>query len=640
MYNKVMLWGVKKIKEIQSIKKEAVWLAVGIAGAFLASGLAIQPASATTSTLNVTIASSISLNMALTSSSGTFASSSSDNNISIYTDNATGYTLGIKAKTAGNDNNALVYKENDVEVARIPSITSAVSATDYADSTYATTHDLNNTWGYKPSVLYNSSTETNDTNSNYLPAPADNTIPTIIAKTTTANTNNTADEYNLAIGARIDRTTPPGKYSNTFVITVVANPINYTITYDKGNTNDTVSNLPSNQTGLIADPTDNTPGLMDVTLSSTIPTRTGMTFLGWCSVLPTTTNGTDTCTGEGATSYTSGGTYTLNTTAPYDITLYAMWEEPMTFNRAYAEAGKSKYDSTNYYAMQDMTPDICTNVDDGQVGTLIDTRGATQTYTVAKLADGKCWMTENLNLAGGTALSADDTDVTSTYINGFTNQANLTKSGNTITLPASATKNSGDNNLTDSGQFGNSSNAYVFNSGTETNCGGLNQKTQCYSYYSWIAATLGGKQANGTTAQTSNGYNAAASICPKGWKLPTSTTSNANAQTSPNWKTGDWYALAKAYGANLESNYLNNSSATGKNFYNNAGPVNNSIPNFLLAGGYSSGSFDNGGSGGYYWSSTSYNSSKAYLLYSHSSYINSAGNSYRRYGYSVRCLAK
>ena len=352
----------------------------------------------------------------------------------------------------------------------------------------------------------------------------------------------------------------------------------------------------------------------------------GYTFKEWCTVQDTNATPSSPQTTCDGTSYDPGATIPVSTiSAGNTLNLYAVWKAPMTFNEAYAEAGKSKYGSTNYYAMQDMTPDICTNVADGQVGTLIDIRGTTQTYTVAKLADGKCWMTENLNIAGGTALSADDTDVTSTYISGFTNQANLTKSGNTITLPASATAG-----------FNNDSNAFVYNSGNKTNCGASGQNTPCYSYYSWIAATLGGKQANGATA-IADYYNAAASICPKGWKLPTSTTSNANAQTSPNWKTGDWYALARAYGANLESNYYD--SSTGKNFYNNAGPVNNSIPNFLLAGYYNPGSFYLGGSYGYYWSSTSNSSTYAYSLLFYSSLVNSASNDYRRRGFSVRCLA-
>ena len=445
------------------------------------------------------------------------------------------------------------------------------------------------------------------------------------------NTSDAASgTINFKIAAKASSTQVMGNYANSINFSAVAKVVttNYDINFLNGG-ND-VTNWPTNISS-----SDTTGNGAVIALSSLVPAKDGYSFAGWCTV--STNDGS--CAGN---IYQPGENYPISAVGnTVIVNLYAMWQAlPVTtFDDAYAAAGKAKYGSTNYYAMQDMTADICGSVTKGQVGTLIDIRGATEIYTVAKLADGKCWMTENLNIAGGTALSADDTDVTSTYIGGFTNQANLTKSGNTITLPASATKNSGDNNLTDSGQFSNDSNAYVFNSGTKTNCGASGQNTPCYSYYSWIAATLGGKQANGTTAQTSNGYNAAASICPKGWKLPTSTTSNANAQTSPNWKTGDWYALAKAYGANLESNYLDNSSATGKNFYNNAGPVNNSIPNFLLAGNYNNSSFNNGGSNGYYWSSTSRSSTYAYYLYFGSSFVSSAYGSTRRVGFSVRCLA-
>ena len=258
----------------------------------------------------------------------------------------------------------------------------------------------------------------------------------------------------------------------------------------------------------------------------------------------------------------------------------------------------------------------------GATYTLTDIRDG-ESYKIAKLADGKIWMLENLNLAGGTALSADDTDVTSTYISGFTTRGGLTKDGNTIILPASATSG-----------FNNNSNAFVYNSGNKTNCGASGQTTPCYSYYSWIAATLGGKQDNGSTAQNNNGYNAAASICPKGWKLPTSTTSNAPATTSPNWKTGDWYALATAYGANLENDYYQNSNT----FYNNAGP--GTTPNFLLAGLYDSGSLLYGGGYGHYWSATSSSSTFAYYLYFGSGYVYSANGLSRGNGISVRCLAR
>ena len=313
--------------------------------------------------------------------------------------------------------------------------------------------------------------------------------------------------------------------------------------------------------------------------------------------------------GARASSSQAAGTYT-GTVNFYAVTNPA----PVTFNEAYANAGKEKL--LGYYQMQDATPVICTAVDEGQVGQVIDTRD-NQVYKIAKLADGKCWMVENLNLAGGTALSTDNTDVTSEYIASYTaGDSRLSKSGNTLVLPASDTVGFITNNY-----------SYVYNSGNKTNCGASGQRTPCYSYYSWDAATLG----SGRTIDTEN-TDAPYSICPKGWRLPTSGGISNN-----EWKRGDFYKLATAYGANLESNSYENSSST---FYDNAGP-NTTVPNFLLAGYYLNGSFSGGGNIGFYWSSTSYSStSNVHNLYFSSSYVNSADYYVRNRGFSVRCLLR
>ena len=221
-------------------------------------------------------------------------------------------------------------------------------------------------------------------------------------------------------------------------------------------------------------------------------------------------------------------------------------------------------------------------------------------------------MTKNLNIAGGTALSADTTDVDSSYISSFSTSNNLTKENNTIKLPASAT-----------GGFNSNDYSYVYNTGNNTsNC----SSPGCYSYYSWDAATLG----SGRGISTDN-TDAQYSICPKGWKLPTSRTTSAT-----NWQTeSDFYVLAHQYG--LDSTTSTSESDNG--FYMQAGP--GTVPNFLLAGYYNIGSFYNGGSSGYYWSSTSGSTSDgARRLRFYSSNVNSAGDYSRRLGFSVRCLLR
>ena len=262
--------------------------------------------------------------------------------------------------------------------------------------------------------------------------------------------------------------------------------------------------------------------------------------------------------------------------------------------------------------MQDLNPALCTTTP----MTVVDKRDNKE-YTIARLADGQCWMTSNLNLAGGTALYSDDSDV---------DPANTRASGTPYyTLPASSTTG-----------FDDDDKAYVYNTGNETASQADCTSTQaCNSYYSWLAATAGGKDASGT-AVTGNGPDAAYSICPKGWRLPKSgNASDTSATSTTGYKKGDFYKLATAYGANLESSYYQASAV----FYSNAGP--GTLPNFLLAGYYySSTSFVDGGTRGRYWSSSSRSSIYAYHLLFYSSSVNSANSNNRRLGFPVRCVLK
>lgn len=228
-----------------------------------------------------------------------------------------------------------------------------------------------------------------------------------------------------------------------------------------------------------------------------------------------------------------------------------------------------------------------------------------QEYTVAKLADGKVWMTKNLNLAGDILLSSSTTDFVSSY--SLPTDQGWQSDGK---LPASSASG-----------FSNSNYAYVYNSNS-TSCG---NGIPCYSYYSWDAATLGsGREI--ATVDTDAQY----SICPKGWRLPTS------GNTAGNWKRGDLYALATAYGANLENSFYDDSA----DFYDNAGP-STPVPNFLLTGQYYDGSLLDGGSLGYYWSSTSYSSSsRAENLSFGASSVSSANDYNRSGGFAVRCIAR
>lgn len=65
--------------------------------------------------------------------------------------------------------------------------------------------------------------------------------------------------------------------------------------------------------------------------------------------------------------------------------------------------------------MQDMTPEICATSQENETKRLIDSRDG-KYYWVAKLADGNCWMTQNLALElNGITLTPEDSDVSSEW---------------------------------------------------------------------------------------------------------------------------------------------------------------------------------------------------------------------------------
>ena len=436
-----------------------------------------------------------------------------------------------------------------------------------------------NKWGYS---TYDS---TNEVWSNYNGLATVGNIGTTILTSDTSATKT----IDMKIGASAAASQVSGTFTNDINFTATANVVtyNYNLTYNANNSS-TVTNMPTDITNSSFNTGDS------IQLSSTTPTADSRIFLGWCDGTVSDT----TCTG---TLYQPGDYLkldNLSSSITNVITLTGVWRK---------------------LYMQTMSASDCTTTPTGAY----DSRGTEQAYKVARLADGKCWMLENLNLAGGTALTSADTDVTDTYINGFTTQANLTKSGNSIVLPVSATKNTDDNNLTDSSQFQASAAAYVFNSGNTTNCGASGQDTPCYSYYSWIAATLGGKDSTGTQVVRDYETDAAASICPKGWRLPTSRELAAD--------NSDFYQLVINYG--VSSDLTSQSTSI---FYDQAGP--GTLPNFLLAGYYYRGSFVDGGSYGWYWSATAYDSTYSFLLGFDSGEVVSANSGRRNNGFSVRCV--
>ena len=277
----------------------------------------------TTPCLNVSIANSISLDLKPISPTGTFAKSdTATNTVGVMTNYFAGYTLGIAASSTGADAANLIQTAGEgneqTVVGRISSIGTVTGVTGAGiteqEFSNANNTQYNNTWGYKVTNL-NTTTSTN-----YLPAPTNTT--SISMDTTGVANASTANNYNIAIGAKVDAEIPKGSYANTFVVQVVANPIPYEITFDKGNAGEgEVSGLPTTL--------NNSTMAESITLPNTKPTRSGYVFAGWCSVMPVASGSTDSCSGniyyqDGAGSRIFPISQTGDNT---NITLYAMWQE-------------------------------------------------------------------------------------------------------------------------------------------------------------------------------------------------------------------------------------------------------------------------------------------------------------------------
>ena len=279
--------------------------------------------------------------------------------------------------------------------------------------------------------------------------------------------------------------------------------------------------------------------------------------------------------------------------------------------------------------MQEMTSEICATSAENETKRLTDTRDGKQ-YWVAKLKDGNCWMTQNLDLDLSTKepLTPEDSSVSRSWTPGNDTLTDGTKT--TSDYEAEWSWNLGDYVLTTPNAGNSCGTSGISNFGDCTSVGfqsvaGMTPMTDgdatdvisgntynahyhVGNHYTWNAATAG-------TGGTITSAEATDSICPKGWRLPTSTSS------------GEYQALMNAY--SISSNTDGSTALV-------------SAPLYSVRSGYvHSGSLRLAGYEGVYWSSTAAsNTSYAYSLYFNSGIVTPSYLSYRYLGNSVRCLAR
>ncbi len=119
---------------------------------------------------------------------------------------------------------------------------------------------------------------------------------------------------------------------------------------------------------------------------------------------------------DGASSYTAPNTTGTNLTVPTLTNNSVSFTKNLTFGAKFASTANAghykgsgvlslvatpkKATLSNISRMQDMTTEICAATSENETKQLIDTRDS-KTYWVAKLKDGNCWMTQNLDYDGG-----------------------------------------------------------------------------------------------------------------------------------------------------------------------------------------------------------------------------------------------
>ncbi|MBQ3445915.1 hypothetical protein IJG29_04325 [Candidatus Saccharibacteria bacterium] len=318
-----------------------------------------------------------------------------------------------------------------------------------------------------------------------------------------------------------------------------------------------------------------------------------------------------------------------------------------TFDDAFQLAGKSRVSGTSYFAMQDMNAAICNKVTTPLTADaastpqaqLIDIRDS-KVYWVAKLMDGKCWMTQNLDFDITGPLNSTTTNLTvagvAPYTDGYvkdpsTGVITWTPSANTISAPAinqSFTWNGSYNNpeSIDLGDWYYRSDYYNNDDCSEYGCnfhtgnagsqfsqtpGANGAHSHVGNYYNWSAAV-----ASSNTSGYNSG-NAVNSLCPANWNLPVN---------------GMYGTLNSLYNPNITINTeLGSTAAADKDLL--AAPLY-----FVRAGDVWSSALHLAGRDGNYWSSTVYSSSNAHLLYFRSSGVWPADSNDRSLGWSLRCV--
>ena len=344
-----------------------------------------------------------------------------------------------------------------------------------------------------------------------------------------------------------------------------------------------------------------------ITLYASNFSRTGYGFAGWSDAYDYATNPNAKFYGPQETITVPEGT-TAN-----GLSLYAVWVKStgslQDTNKVATLCG------TGTGSLAQAPTNGTANL--SSVSALTDQRD-NQTYAIAKLADGKCWMIENLRLDNQYTVGNNQTNTSVTnaslsqgYNPSFigladpesANFSSSTTANSLYSIDGSTVSTiSGSNQGYRFPRYNNNNTSQRASNTTNTNV-----NTYSYgNYYTWAAVIAD------TTHYTSGDHNTT-SICPTGWHIPTGNTS------------GEYYTL------NTNANSGSTNTSRGLRAY----PTN-----FLYSGVFSTSSASNRGNYGRYWSSTAYDAYNSYSLNLPSTFV--GPGTYlngKNGGFTARCLA-
>ena len=295
--------------------------------------------------------------------------------------------------------------------------------------------------------------------------------------------------------------------------------------------------------------------------------------------------------------------------------------------------------------------DVINSMVEGTQYRLMDQRDG-KLYYIAKMKDGRVWMTQNLDLDLISDINADN------YVELNHNNTDLGWTTNDTTatwVPTSATSTNvadwGTNTNTAPASFDPGDIYYYYDKATDTattynnattataDCNAAHNDGTCDhyhvgNYYNWSAAVA----SNDTSSISSNYTSANDSICPAGWRLPAGRTSTTS--TNPGYYSEINYTWVNE---GLATTYQTSSVTYGTDGWKNIRSSNM----YMVAAGYKNGTSApaSTASYGYYWTNTNaYSTTSAYAPYFYSGGLypayNNSTSTARGRGMSIRCIAR